>query len=510
MPPEQRILLALALVPALLIVRRLTIRLPSRFPLRLPLLALLALALQAALVGAWPQLQGLIWLDTVVQLLVAYGLIRLAVWLLVLPAALGGWRLPPRILRDLLGLVLAAVVTVVLLRERAGVNLVGLVTTSAVLTAVIGLAAQATLKDLLAGISLQLGQPFREGDWLRLDHGTGVVESVTLMNTVLRHADGAQILIPNALMGQSSLQRLTPAEPMGNRLQIGLDYSLPPAQAMGLLHQVLEHHPLVLHDPPPQVWLESYGPSSINYQLLVWQEQTGDTCRMELRSELLSQIWYALERVGQAIPFPVQEWRPHASGTGAGGAPWPAPLHSAEAPATAQAHLVPAAERSRLLAANPLFAQLEPPLRTQLAALCRSLRYGPGETVLREGTDGDSLYQVVSGGLEVLRHTGPGEAQPVARLGPGDVVGEMALLTGAARSATVRTSQETVLLEVHRRDLLPLIEADPTLLDQLAHLISQRQAVLEKISAAAAAGRERSLSQRMRQLFGALASGDLR
>lgn len=495
MTPEQRLLLALVLIPALLALHRFSGHLSQRPPLRLPLVALLALATQAWLAKIWPQAPGLIWLNASADLLSAYGLIQMGLWLLVLPAVLGGWRQPPRIVQDLLMLGLAALATVVLLRERAGVNLVGLITTSAVLTAVIGLAAQATLKDLLAGVSLQLGRPFQEGDWLVLEHGTGLVESVTLMNTVLRGVDGAQILIPNALMGQSPLQRFRPTDAAGVPLQLSLASSLPPAQALDLLRQVLSQHPRVLRTPPPEVWLEAYGDSAIHYQLMAWQRNAIDLNPLELRSELLSQIWYALERAGQALPYPVQEWRPYGQGL-------------ARAAGHASPHLLSRAERAQLLANNPLFSQLDPGPRQQLADLSRCLRFGPGETVLREGDAGDSLYQVVRGELEVIRGSATGEQQPVARLQPGAVVGEMALFSGSPRSATVRACAETIVLEVERRDLLPLIEADPTLLERLAHLVSQRQAELEQISAAAADRQERSLRQRMRQLFETLARGE--
>lgn len=107
-------------------------------------------------------------LSVVQELASGYGLLVLLSWgLLQLPASLGLGRAMPQILRDLLTLAIGALFTVIQL-QQARVNLVGLITTSAVLTAVIGLAAQETLKNLFGGLSMQIGNPFRVGDWVDL------------------------------------------------------------------------------------------------------------------------------------------------------------------------------------------------------------------------------------------------------------------------------------------------------------------------------------------------------
>lgn len=120
-------------------------------------LGLLLTAALLAMLQAWIPLA---WLRTTAWLALAWLLVRLSAWLLLQwPAQQGWWPEPPKILRDLGQLLVGGALTLVILQQQAGVNLVGLVTTSAVLTAVLGLAAQQTLKDLFAGISLQLDLP---------------------------------------------------------------------------------------------------------------------------------------------------------------------------------------------------------------------------------------------------------------------------------------------------------------------------------------------------------------
>ena len=274
---------------------------------------------------------------------------------------------------------------------------------------------------------------------------------------------------------------------MGHRFSLGLDYSHPPAQAMRLLLEVLERHPQVLADPAPQVWISRYGESAVEYELLVFQAEAGDRQEYELRGALLEQIWYALNREDRRIPFPVLELRRH---------------HHAPMEADEQALLLPQ-RRAELLASNPLFANLSADELATLAPLSRCLRFGPGETVVREGEPGNCLYQVVSGRLEVSKQRPAGGAAnlEVAQLGPAAVFGEMTLCTDAPRQATVRTLEETLLLEVERRDLVPLLAANPALLEDLGNLVSERQRELDQLSDAAAAAQTSWLIERMRQLF---------
>ena len=458
---------------------------PWRLPAAAVALQWLAPPLAALLPVASRQLVVL--LDDLVG---AYALLVMLSWgVLQLPPSLGIGRAMPQILRDLLTLAVAALLTVLTL-QQARVNLLGLVTTSAVLTAVIGLAAQETLKDLFGGLSMQIGAAYRVGDWVDLGDHRGRVKSITLMNTVLSSLDGAERVIPNSQAAAASLRRFRPHDPVGNRFTLGLDYSHPPAQAMRLLLEVAKHHPDVLSEPEPRVWIQAYGDSAIQYELLVFQREAGDGPTWRLRGELLEQLWYALNREERRIPFPVLELRQHH-----------------HAPPDPEEHTRNHPEwRATLLARNPLFANLSESERSTLAPLTRCLRFGPGETVVCEGEKGDCLYQVVSGSLEVSKQTAPGnpEAIEVARLGPTAVFGEMTLCTDAPRNATVRTLTETVLLEVERSDLVPLLEANPGLLEQLGALVSTRQRELQRLSDAAAAEQTSWLIGRMRQLFAGL------
>ena len=454
------------------------------FPLKLPLLALIGTAASQLLVTL-PWLSGGVaqtWIHLVILLLWVYAGLRVLAWLsLELPGQLGLWKGPSKILRDLGLLLIATTITVVLVERQGHISVVGLITTSAVLTAVIGLAAQETLKDLFAGITLQLDPPFREGDWIDLGEARGNVSQLTLMNTHLLAVDGAHVVLSNSSVAQSNLRRFRPGLPVGNRFSVSLDCSFPPTQAIALMCRVVGQHPEVLQTPEVCIWVNHYAESSIEYEVLAFQRNTGDRANFQLRSELLEQIWYALEREGQRLPYPVREIRRHQD-LG----------HNIES-------LYPVSD---LLQINPLLKNLKPEQWCQLAENTSLQRFGRGEVVVREGDPGDALYQLVQGSVTVTKAHVEGETT-LATLHAGDVFGEMTLCVDEPRNATVRTCEESILLCLERKDLLPLVRSDPSTLDGIAQLVAQRKAIMEQHSSLVSRSPD-TILQRMRELFQAM------
>ena len=458
------------------------------FPWRLPLAALVAwVILRLVPAHWWPSGLGM-WLAILDDLLTTYAVLQILGWLLTeLPAAIGLWREPPTILRDLSLLLIATAFTVVIVQQQVRINLVSLVTASAVLTAVIGLAAQETLKDLFAGITMQLDPPFHIGDWIALGETRGTVSSLTLMNTVLRTLDGSQVVLPNSFVGEEQLKRFRPDDPLGVQISIGLDYGFPPAQALQLLRRVLHNNSRVLLDPEPNVWIDAYGESAILYTLLAYQAGSSTYGMRDLRSALLQDIWYALKRQGQSIPFPVRDLltpRRHQD----------------------QGHqLVDLTldRRCEWLARNAIFSGMSSAQVEQLALSSRALAFAPAEAVVVEGDQDDDLYQLISGSLQVSRRqSGSDEEMLVTVLHPGDIFGEMSLLLDAPRSATVRALEEVVLLQVKRTHLAPLMADDPLLLEQLAAVVSARQRQLDQLDAVSAKVGDIDILSRMKNLFG--------
>ncbi len=427
-------------------------------PLKLPVIGLAIWSLTALPGLSWLVSNQLI-LSTTGNLALLYGVVSLGGWLVLdIPGAEGWWRTPPKILNDLYVIVVGAILTLLVL-QQAGVSLSGLITTSAFLTAVVGFAAQEPLKDIFGGLGLQFDQPFKEGDWIQIGDDCGQVIALTLMNTYIRSGiDGCTLIIPNDTVAQTAVKKIKPKAPYGNCFEVGLDYGFPPSQAIKLLLEVVHHHSAVLSKPTPKVWVAKFSDSSITYGIQAWHQDEGDIHRLKIRGELLEQIWYALERIGQSIPFPVRmlgrKTQPSTSND---------PMHANEQ------------IKATWLANSVLFGGLNPAQIAALAPSTRCIRFAKGETVISQGESGDCCFQIITGMVEVFQSDQQGKEHIISQLSDHQIFGEMAICTNQSRSASVRAIEETVLLEVERRDLQPLIDHDQTLLEKLARLVHQRQ-----------------------------------
>lgn len=126
------------------------------------------------------------------------------------------------------------------------------------------------------------------------------------------------------------------------------------------------------------------------------------------------------------------------------------------------------------LTRNPLFEGLEPDDLEELTWLMRPRRFGPGDVICEAGTAGDSLFVVSEGLARVLVAEPDGGQSAVARLRRGDVIGEMSLLTGEPRSATVVAATRTTALELGRNEFATLVSRHPHVLLNLSRILSRR------------------------------------
>jgi CRP-like cAMP-binding protein len=134
-----------------------------------------------------------------------------------------------------------------------------------------------------------------------------------------------------------------------------------------------------------------------------------------------------------------------------------------------------AKELIRLLSRGDLLRHLPPEEIEVILPCVRSRHLAPGEIVFRAGDPGDALYIVARGKVEILAEPdGTPAAQPLASLGEGEAFGEMALLTGGPRTATVRSAGESELLAIGRDDFERLIARDRVLAQAVERLSHER------------------------------------
>ena len=401
----------------------------------------------------------------------------------------------PRILRTLAVWALTFLCAAVLLRVEYKLDLSSLFATSALLSVVLGFALQETLGNLFAGLTLHAEQPFETGEWVSFGKYCGRVLDVGWRSTRLLTADEDELLVPNSLISREVVvNHMRPQITGVIELVIGVDHEVTPARAKAVLLEAVNACPLVLKDPAPIVQLASFTQGGVNYRIKLHTE--GFHVERTALDQVQEAIWYALRRAAIEMPFPqtMVSYRERA----------------AEADdRRRREHL---AEAEDLLGRIDFVQALSAPARKVLVESARFLEYGPGQAIVRQGEQGETLYLVAHGEVGVRIHVEGGPDREVAKLGRGALFGEMSVLTGDPRTATVVALGDAALLAVGRDAFEQILSAEPELAQKLADVITRRRLVLDAARAeqqAPALEKESSnLLSRIRGIFGFKRPGD--
>ena len=370
----------------------------------------------------------------------------------------------PRIVADIIQGFIYLGIAVLIFREM-GAEVGSLLTTSALITAIIGLSLQETLGNLFAGLAIQAQRPFEVGDWIQVENShesaTGKVIEINWRATKLLTNDRVELVIPNGLLAKSPIRNYSqPTAITRRQLSVQAPYQIPPHLVEAALLQAASGCSYVLAEPPPATWLSKYADSGVEYSLLF--AITDFDRRAFIDSEVRRRIWYSFQRAGIEIPYPVRDVRVQQTST----APLP------------QSNEEQAAERLRMIRSVDFLDALPAASLEYLAQSSRSCLYDTGEAVVRQGEQGAELFIVQSGAAVVLVQT-EGQVIEVARIGAGGVFGEMSLVTGEGRAATVRASEPTRVLVIDHESFGTVLERNPEVAQRISEVLASRQAELE-------------------------------
>lgn len=397
----------------------------------------------------------------------------------------------PKILRDVMQGLVFALVGILVLRA-AGVEPGSLLTTSALLTAVLGLSLQDTLGNLFAGLAIQAQQPFEVGDWIQFDENPEHIGKVLEINwraTRIQTLTRAEITIPNALAAKAPLVNYSRPNPVVRQdVRVVAPRNVSPDRARQWMLQALRHTPYVLSTPEPSVLTVDYDERGVIYEVRFFI--TAFDKRELICGDVRERIWYALHREGYEIPVPSRRVE--------------LVRRSERAP---QEILDSADYRYQLLSRLELFEGLTQEEIRTLAQHCRHQAYGHEELIVRQGDRTSEMFIVERGKVRIETDAQGAEGPHlISTLERGDFFGEMSLLTGEARVANVVATEETEVLVLTRETFAPIIESNPTLADRISRVLSERRKRLSEaagISAAPAAPatEQAELLKRIRRFF---------
>ncbi len=431
-----------------------------------------------------------------------YAIVRLVEGLVVEGFVQMGRTCPlSRLTRGILRLAILMGVAFMLIRYQLNHHIGVLLTSTAIVTGVIGFAMQGVLGNLLAGMSLYACRTVATGDWIHVDGVKGQVILVNWRETRIRTLGGHIVILPNSKIADATIYNYSsPTSLRRHEVLVSASYGDAPGDVIAALLEAADSIPSVERHPAPDAYITGFKDFCIEYALRFWSKHYEQ--RTSIEGHVMRMIWYKFNRRGIEIPFPM-------SGRLLDNFMQAVHAQRFEKPLASEIErnvddMLRCDFGRKLLADSEGICILS---RDELKTVARSVkrvRFTRGETLMRQGEDGESFYALVQGTVHGTI-TNSDTAHPVQfDLQPGALFGEMSLLTGLPRSATMTAVTDCELLEFDRDDftqLLALREEIPRVLSDLAAArAAQNAASLEKLRASAVAPGELPRDGIMRRL----------
>ncbi len=367
----------------------------------------------------------------------------------------------PKLFLDIIRTVLVLIGSCIVLASVWGYELGGMFATLGVTSIVLGLALQNTLDNVMAGIALLFERPFESGDWIMVGDKFGQVVEVNWRSVRVRTRNNDILIIPNSVMGKEIVVNYSrPTRVHGEDLMLGFSYDDPPNKVKRVLLKAALATRGVLREPAPRIRTKAFAAYSVDYQVKLFLD---DHQRLnDILDEFMTQVWYAAKRNGLTIPFPTQtSYEFHL----------PPPTVTTKKASTRDA-----------LSHVPFLVPMGPEELDSLATDAVVFNYGRGERIVHQGDPGDALYVIREGTAIVTVGDAQTGEREVARLGRGEFFGEMALLTGEPRTASVTATEDIEAIVIYKEALQGVLARRPGLAQEMAEIVEVRRQGLRAIA----------------------------
>jgi small-conductance mechanosensitive channel len=368
----------------------------------------------------------------------------------------------PRIAHDLAFTGLALAWGLLCLRF-SGVDPSQLFTTSALITAVVAFSMQDTLGNVLGGVTLQLDNSLRVGDWVQMDNVSGRVTDVHWRYTAIETRNRELVIVPNGwlMKNRFTVLRHPVDSPFAWRrsVQFNIEAGADPDTVIRALERsVMDSEiPNVLIDPPPNAILSEVGFGYSRYTLRYWLanprfDDPGDSA---VRVHALS----ALSRAGVMLGVPQEEHLMIKENDS-----WRVAAGQREFD-----------RRLDAIGRTELFARLPEQEQKTLAGHLIHAPFAAGDIITRQGAVAHWLYLIIKGEAQVVVE-GPKGRLPVATLRDGAIFGEMGMLTGEARSATVIAVTAVDCYRLDKEGFAKVLQQRPEIAKEMSAIVEARNA----------------------------------
>lgn len=386
-------------------------------------------------------------------------------WDRLVAAALGD-RVP-RLLKNVTGIIIYAVGITGIVAFVFEKPITGIWATSGVVGVVLGLALQSMIRDIFVGLAVNIDKPYTIGNWIMVHPSnmtkglTGRVEEINWRTTRLLTSAGNTMYIPNSVMGVSIVTNYSAPDSTSEiELNLLLAFSVNPERARRILlaaATAVAGKGVILADPPPKVRINAATSDGIEYRIIAMMNSSPG----KARDALLTSVLDHLHKAGLTLAYPQQDIY-HTT----------MPQRSFDGTSVQ--------DRINLLSRIELFAAMEEPELAFLAEHSRPTVVKQGQAIFTAGAEHPeqdyAMYVLVEGLLyATVTHETDGKAVRVGQVTPGQFFGEISLLTGVPRSATITAATDSVIYEITQATMAELLKNRPEIMENLSQVMAERR-----------------------------------
>ncbi|MGB0591813.1 MAG: cyclic nucleotide-binding domain-containing protein [Myxococcota bacterium] len=402
----------------------------------------------------------------------------------------------PRLVKDILALLIFLVALSGIISFVFGQPVTGLWATSGAVGIIVGFALRSMILDIFSGLAFNIDRSYRIGDWVQIHgrqinlHIIGCIQEINWRTTRLKTTDNNMVVVPNSVMGQSIITNFMTPEPESRfELFFTLDFSVPTDRALRVLEAAVRSVMGTkgpLETPPAKVRVNGVSSIGVEYCIRYWTLPAQVSPR-KARHVVISSVLGHLKSAGLMLAYPKGD------------------LFTADMPPR-QLDANSESDLRALVGRIELFSHLADDELALLTATITRRVYDEGDHLIECGALGDSMFILVEGLVYVYADiAGNGEELKVAQIVPGQFFGEMSLLTGEARSATITAASGAVAYEIGKDAMANLLQRRPELAEEMSGIIAERKMRNEQaLSAATHEEKEEHKTSVAGQILGAM------
>jgi len=330
-------------------------------------------------------------------------------------------------------------------------KLTSLLATSGVLAMIIGLAIQVNISNIFSGIVINLEHPFRIGDWIKVDDKfRGKVIDITWRTTRIKTMEDTILSFPNSFVSESPINNYSyPNKKVWIKITIHVNSFYSPDRIKKICMDAMQSIDGLVKEQDPIIRFELTDWSA-DYTLIFCIDNY--EYKFKYKSDVYERVWTHLNRIGIEPAIQRQEIHMFQGRYDRG--------EIATSPIT-------------ILQEIDIFQPLADEIKNKLSENMNQKTYIPDDTIISQGEEGDSLFVIVEGSVAVKVSINNKDVE-VDRMGAGAYFGEMALLTGEPRTASILAKTHCTLYEITKNDIAPLFEQYPKITEILSQALTKR------------------------------------